>query len=323
MRCRRCGRRHLGRLYRQGVTTMKKSTKITLILAAILMLTGGIMALVCMVLGADWDDLELYLKNPFKQEEDWKDSFDIVINSDNADTWTFDDERIVGLDLDIEAGTLVIQYSEDNKCNVIVENGRKGLRCEVKKGILTIEENDSIHTLLDWKGDETPYVVVTLPGKVIEEGLLQSVQISVGAGNVVAKSLVSKSVQVDVDAGAFACEGLWVRGHCDIDVDAGSVTIENGCVEEGLQIDIDAGQVSYGGVLQCDWQVEVDAGSVTMDLDGSMMDHNYQIQYDLGQVQVGDKVFEGLSDTVNLKHGASNYAQIQCSMGQVNVSFSK
>ena len=156
---------------------MKKSTKITLILAAILMLTGGIMALVCMVLGADWDDLELYLKNPFKQEEDWKDSFDIVINSDNADTWTFDDERIVGLDLDIEAGTLVIQYSEDNKCKVIVENGRKGLRCEVKKGILTIEENDSIHTLLDWKGDETPYVVVTLPGKVIEEGLLQSVQI--------------------------------------------------------------------------------------------------------------------------------------------------
>ena len=288
---------------------MKKSTKITLILAVILMLTGGIMALVCMVLGADWDDLELYLENPFKQEQaNGSDPFDPLYampGSKAADTWTFDNKSIFGLDLDIEAGTLVIQYSEDDKCNVIVENGRKGLRCEVKKGILTIEENDSIHTLLDWKGDETPYVVVTLPGKVIEEGLLQSVQISVGAGNVVAKSLVSKSVQVDVDAGAFACEGLWVRGHCDIDVDAGSVTIENGCVEEGLQIDIDAGQISYGGVLQCDWQVEVDAGSVTMDLDGSMMDHNYQIQYDLGQVQVGDKVFEGLSDTVNLKHGAS------------------
>ena len=306
---------------------MKKSTKITLILAVILMLTGGIMALVCMVLGADWDDLELYLENPFKQEQaNGSDPFDPLYampGSKAADTWTFDNKSIFGLDLDIEAGTLVIQYSEDDKCNVIVENGRKGLRCEVKKGILTIEENDSIHTLLDWKGDETPYVVVTLPGKVIEEGLLQSVQISVGAGNVVAKSLVSKSVQVDVDAGAFACEGLWVRGHCDIDVDAGSVTIENGCVEEGLQIDIDAGQISYGGVLQCDWQVEVDAGSVTMDLDGSLMDHNYQIQYDLGQVQVGDRVYDGLSDTVNLKHGASNHAQIQCSMGQVNISFSK
>ena len=302
---------------------MKKSTKITLILAAILMLTGGIMALVCMVLGADWDDLELYLKNPFQQEEDWNDSFDIIINSDNADTWTFDDERIVGLDLDIEAGTLMIQYSEDTICRVIAENGRKGLRCKVKNGVLIIEEDDSIHTLVDWKGDETPYIVVTLPSKVVEEELLQSVQISVGAGNVVAKSLVAKSVQMDVDAGAIACEGLWVRGHCDIDVDAGSVTIEKGHVEDGLQIDIDAGQVSYAGYLQCDWQVEVDAGSVTMDLDGSLMDHNYQIQYDLGQVQVGDKVYDGLSDTVNLKHGASHHAQIQCSMGQVNVSFSK
>lgn len=302
---------------------MKKSTKITLILAAILMLTGGIMALVCMVLGADWDDLELYLKNPFQQEEDWNDSFDIIINSDNADTWTFDDEKIVGLDLDIEAGTLMIQYSEDTICRVIAENGRKGLRCKVKNGVLIIEEDDSIHTLVDWKEDETPYIVVTLPSKVVEEELLQSVQISVGAGNVVAKSLVAKSVQMDVDAGAIACEGLWVRGHCDIDVDAGSVTIEKGHVEDGLQIDIDAGQVSYAGYLQCDWQVEVDAGSVTMDLDGSLMDHNYQIQYDLGQVQVGDKVYDGLSDTVNLKHGASHHAQIQCSMGQVNVSFSK
>lgn len=306
---------------------MKKSTKITLILAAILMLTGGIMALVCMVLGADWDDLELYLENPFKQEQaNGSDSYDPLYampGSEAADTWTFDNQNIIGLDLDIEAGTLVIQYSEDNKCRVIVENGRKGLRCEVKNGILVIEENDSIHTLLDWKGDKEPYIVVNLPAKVVEEELLQNIQISVGAGNVVAKSLVAKSVQVDVDAGAVACEGLWVRGRCDIDVDAGSVTIEKGHVEDGLQIDIDAGQVSYGGYLQCDWQVEVDAGSVTMDLDGSLMDHNYQIQYDLGQVQVGDEVYDGLSNTVNLKHGASHHAQIQCSMGQVNVSFSK
>lgn len=304
---------------------MKKSTKITLILAVILMLAGGIMALVCMVLGADWDDLELYLENPFKQEQaNGSDPYDPLYampGSKAADTWTFDNENIIGLDLDIEAGTLMIQYSEDNICRVIVENGRKGIRCKVKKGILIIEEDDSIHTLLDW--NDTPYIVVTLPSKVVEEELLQSVQISVGAGNVVAKSLVSKSVQMDVDAGAITCEGLWVRGRCDIDVDAGSVTIEKGHVEDGLQIDIDAGQVSYGGYLQCDWQVEVDAGSVTMDLDGSLMDHNYQIQYDLGQVKVGDKVFEGLSDTVNLKHGASNYAQIQCNMGQINVSFSK
>ncbi len=306
---------------------MKKSTKITLILAVILMLTGGIVALVCMVLGADLDDLKFYIDIPFGQEQDYgadmDDPLGAMSGSEDADTWTFENQEIHALDLDVEAGSLVIQTVAADECQVTVENGRKGLRCEVKNGVLHIEENDSIHTLLDWSGDNTPRIVVALPENMMEEKLLESIQVTIGAGQVEVKGLATKKLEIDVDAGSFIGQDLRVDGRCEIDVDAGSVNICGGQILGGLDMEVAAGSVVYRGELECAWEVNCDAGSVEVALAESMADHNYHIEYNLGKVQVGSSKFEGLSDETYLENKAPYLAQIQCNVGQVVVSFSR
>jgi len=305
---------------------MKKSTKITLILALILILTGGIVALICMVLGADLDDLTFYIDNPLKQEDNGADPYDPIYampGSETADTWTFDKEKIRALELDVEAGTLVIKTTPEDVCRVIVEHGRKGLRCEVKNGVLMIKENDSIHTLLDWDGDSTPQIAVVLPENLVKENLLESIQVTIGAGQVEASGLVSQKLDIDVDAGSFTGVDLAVSDFCEIDVDAGGVNIRGGQIQGGLDIDVDAGSVVYRGTLDCDWQVDCDAGSVEVALAESMADHNYRIEYNLGSVQVGSTEFEGMSDQAYLDNQAFHTAQIQCDVGQVKVSFSR
>jgi len=67
----------------------------------------------------------------------------------------------------------------------------------------------------------------------------------------------------------------------------------------------------------------VDAGSVEMMLKGSLWDYNYQIEYDMGQVSLGNQEYSNMSDKVSLDHGAQYQAQIQCDVGQVKVNFSR
>lgn len=303
---------------------MKKSTKITLIVAVVLMLVGGIVALVCMVLGADLDDLTFYIDNPLKQEDNGADPYDPIYampGSEAADTWTFDKEKIRALELDVEAGTLVIKTTPEDVCRVIVEHGRKGLRCQVKNGVLLIEENDSIYTLLDWSGDSTPGIVVVLSENLVKENILESVQVSIGAGQVEVSGLAAQKLDIDVDAGNFQAEDLTVSGRCELDVDAGGVNIHGGQIQGGLYVDVDAGSVVYQGVLDCDWQVDCDAGSVAMDLTEMMTDHNYRVEYNMGTVQIGSTEFEGMSDQAYLDYQAPYLAQIQCDVGEVKVSF--
>ncbi|MBP3701543.1 MAG: hypothetical protein J6I64_06620, partial [Lachnospiraceae bacterium] len=177
---------------------MEKSTKITCIVAVVLMLVGGIVALVCMVLGGDLDDLKFYIEIPFQNEQqDATDMAAMMDGAENWNTWDFAGEEIHSLDLDIEAGTLSLQQGES--WQVLASNGRKGLRCEVKNGVLKIKETDSIYTLLDWSGNSTPHISVTIPGTAMEESTLETIHVSVGAGSVQAKDLNAKYVEIDVD----------------------------------------------------------------------------------------------------------------------------
>ncbi len=296
---------------------MKKSTKTALIIALVLMLVGGIVALVCMVLGGDLDDLSFYIRGPYihVEETDRAEQQALLLSDEEAETWTFDGQKIRSLDLDLEAGTLYLQNGDTYK--VMVQNGRRGLRCEVKNGVLQLKETDSIHTLLDWSGNHTPTILVMIP----ESARLETVKVSVGAGNVQAQDLQTKSLDIDVDAGNFSCQQLEIQGRCQLDVDAGSVMIENGQIQGGLQVDVDAGMVSYAGSLEGDWKVDVDAGSVELTLAGVLEDYDYQIEYDLGNVYLDGREYSGMSDEISLDHDAPYRAQIQCDVGQVDVSF--
>ncbi len=300
---------------------MKKSTKITLIVALVLMLVGGIVALVCMVLGGDLDDLSFHIRGPYIQEQeetvDGVDLSALLTSDDTVETWTFEGQEIHGLELDLEAGTLHLQNGDTYK--VMVQNGRRGLRCEVKNGVLQLKETDSIYTLLDWSGNHTPTILVMIP----ESARLETVQVSVGAGNVQAQALQTKNLDIDVDAGNFSCQQLEIQGRCQIDVDAGSVMIEDGQIQGGLQVDVDAGMISYAGALESDWQVDVDAGSVELTLAGVLEDYDYQIEYELGNVYLDGQEYSGMSDEVYLDHDAQYRAQIQCDVGQVDVSFTR
>ena len=296
---------------------MKKSTKVTLIVSAVLMLVGGIVALICLLLEGSLDDVDFYpwMNKGVEIEIENDQIQDILEHSEDLETWDFAGEEIHSLELDIEAGTLYIQSGEDYM--VAVENDRNDLRCHVKNGVLTVKETDSIHTLVNW--NNVPTIILVIP----EGTEMEMAHVTVGAGNVQVQSLQAEIVELDVDAGNVTCKELQVQECCRIDVDAGNVSVYSGQIEGGLEIDVDAGMVSYEGSLARDWKVDCDAGNVEMVLDGVMEDFDYDIEYDLGTVKIGNREFEGMSDQVRLSHGSQNRGQIQCNVGQVEIRFQK
>ncbi len=302
---------------------MEKGTKTALIAAAVLMLVGGIVALVCLAMGASMEDADIQIKNPFKQEFDqnqWKEmdipeKLEWMKEEKDLQTMDFSKETIHSLDLDLEAGTMYISTGEGYQIWII--NGRDGMQCQVKNGVLKLKETDSIQTLFDWSGDSTPEILIVIP----EDAIFETVKATVGAGGIQAESLRTKTLKVDVDAGSFSCETLDLRGRGEIDVDAGHVEIKDGSVAGELEMDVDAGKIDFCGDIAGDWNAQCDAGAIQMQLTRTMEDYDYHVEYDLGSVTIGSEVFDGVSGEKTLDHDAPYRGSIHCDVGRVIVSF--
>ena len=58
-------------------------------------------------------------------------------------------------------------------------------------------------------------------------------------------------------------------------------------------------------------------------LEGAEQDYNYDIECGLGSVRIGDKRYNDLADDHEVNNGGSTMVDISCSMGSVEVDFTK
>lgn len=334
---------------------MKKFVKVSLMAAGILALTGVVLCLVSITMGGTGmiryihnnEHMEKRIEAAEEVFENIADSFsygshdgikthEIVNNitgGGDADRLEVNGsayydggyeehyfmENIRNLDLDLGAGTLIIQEKDavDNtidiyiqgvgKCSHYVEEGDGTLRVEGFKGITHIVGTNIY---------KDNVITIALPaGCQFEE-----VELEIGAGIMEVYNLSAYELEAAVGAGELSLSDV-EAGEWSVDVGAGVVETNVMTVKKDADITVGMGSVAYNGCIMGNLDVECSMGNVEMELDGKETDHNYEIECGAGNIVVGGFSTSALAMERKINNGAASTFEIECSMGNVNIWF--
>jgi len=110
--------------------------------------------------------------------------------------------------------------------------------------------------------------------------------------------------------------------EADISVGAGQIQIHDMEVGEffaeiGMGELIARGDVAYGAELECSM------GNIELTLEGSQSDFNYQIESAMGTMELGGQSFGGFASERRIDNGAGKEIEVDCSMGNITISFTE
>lgn len=237
----------------------------------------------------DWDDTEDY---------DGGHNGDLSVLGDEQDVSNFEGIR----EIDLELSYMQVVVKEGSGDSVIVdmsevnEKLKARVSIEQEDGELKIEDQ-STHNL--WKNfsiKDAGTLVIQVP----KDRALEDVSLEVGAGQLTVESLHA--------------------GCLDINVGAGRAVVKQFEVKD-LNIDCGAGQADLTGTITRESEIECGVGSIDLSLTGSQNEFDYELDCGIGQLRVGDESYTGLSNKRSIDNGTGKRMDIDCGIGEVQVSF--
>lgn len=235
-----------------------------------------------------------------------------VENGDVEYTYqTFSELNSVNLDVELGGCMFYIEESSDGTFYVEGENTSK---------FQAYEEGGTVYLKATRKTnvwDEIKKCVITL---YIPAGhSFSDVQMDLGAGLMDLGTLYSGSMTLAVGAGQITADFLQAES-LDVSVGAGEALIDDMNVTY-LNASVGAGHIYAGGSVGGDINAECAMGSLELDLNGAETDFDYSVECMAGAVLIGDSTFAGLASERNWSNGAGRLMNLECSMGQIEVSF--
>lgn len=100
----------------------------------------------------------------------------------------------------------------------------------------------------------------------------------------------------------------------------GNLTAE-GIDTQSLSTSCTQGAIYYSGRLDGSADVEHLQGQTVLQLEGASSDYNFELEYSLGHIQVGDLSFGGPKGSHSIDNGSENTVRVYCTMGDVSVLF--
>ncbi|MGN0401738.1 MAG: DUF4097 family beta strand repeat-containing protein [Acetatifactor sp.] len=202
--------------------------------------------------------------------------------------------EIIGLYIEAGGCTLETAASEDGAFYVEAENIGK-FQGYVENGVLCIRTTVSSGTWNELNGGK---IKLYLP----REYQLDKAEIELGAGTMQLNDMVAKEFVINAGAGQIVASGV-KAGKMELAVGMGSVVVK--------------------GEISGNLKAECSMGSVEMVLEGSRKDFNYKLQCAMGSIELENDKYEGLSQTREIENGAAKKLEVDCSMGSVNIRFTK
>ena len=310
---------------------MKKFTKGALITCLVLFLTG-----VVVIIGG------VASAGP----KAFQDGFDSLRNSNwfHMNGWNWD--LHFGDDADWDSSTIFKGEAKDfvydkSSVDTIAVDSAYG-RVDIKEA-----DTDKITVKVTGKRSSTKYSCVLEDGELVIKGDKQSKVIHIGDGNAidilitVPAQMKFKLLDLDFYAGeVFVDLPTSNPDQSKFNVDAGQLTVTNLNTTE-LTIDIGAGEMD-GERLQAEnaffdcgmgemsieqftvtkkLTASVGMGEITMNLSGQRNDYNYDISCGMGNLDVGDQSYSGISNDTTIDNDAQTDVKLDCGMGNVEVNF--
>lgn len=132
---------------------------------------------------------------------------------------------------------------------------------------------------------------------------------------------VFDSVDISLGAGKVDCVGTLSCNEAKLEVDAGSMTM-NLSGFSILDADTDMGQITLTLSDAGDICADTDSGSIFINMDGCNMDYNYNFDIDLGFVAIDDMVYADMSDTDQVDNNIDKSMDLTCDLGDIQIVFS-
>lgn len=291
-------------------------------------------------------------KTPYKDEtdwdeDDWDDDWDEYDDNEDMESWeeanrkdTYNDslnypisyKKVDSLKLDISSGTVTIKEGETFSVDVN-EAGEDYVKSEVIDGIwkitdsgyFNVDKNEDVHVInifgvkirtgennISWS--DNTRIEITLP----EDFKADELTLSIGAGAIRADSLKAKTVMVNVGAGSIRIDELNVENASSYSVGAGELIIED-FIGRDIDVDCTVGAITLSGIIKGNNYVNCGIGSVEMDIDGQEEDYNYDISSGIGNVQINNNKYSGITSESMKNNGAKDFFSLKCDIGKINL----
>lgn len=244
----------------------------------------------------DMDDYDEY----YEDLEEYKEyEFDDLGEADEIDE----------LKIDIGACRLEVEEHDKDTYQVEVKNVYH-LQCMNRDGVLVIGgEKDTFPNF----GERRVTVYVPKGEK------LDSLDISLGAGSGRVESVNAQDISIEVGAGELTGSNLTAE-DAGISVGAGSVVFHD-CEFKESKFDVGVGSAVYKGELTGDADIDCGMGNVTMKLAGEREDFNYDMECDMGRIEVDRLQYSGMGNHRREDNDASKTMDLDCAMGNITVRF--
>ena len=247
-------------------------------------------------------------------------------------------DTLGSLEIDVEDCDVLILESEDEHVWFLVDGNanRPHYAIENERGRSELSiENEVERHLGNWRKGPNDTVYLWLPtGCALEEceidlgaGYMDSIflkagqiKVDLGAGLLEADGFEGKEVSLTVGAGELLADRI-TAVKADFEIGAGHMSIGELSVSGEMDLDVSMGAAEVAGTISGDLEVECGMGEIVMNLTGSEDDHSYYVECGVGNVVVGSYSHGGVASHKSWNAGESSYFNINCSMGNVTVTF--
>lgn len=223
--------------------------------------------------------------------------------------YEFEVADIDELKIEVGACRLNVEQYEGETYKVEAQNVYQ-LKCFVEDGVLAVDGTRDISSQI-----ERRRVTIYVPKGVD----LDNLDISLGAGSGRVESITAQEIEVEIGAGELEGTDLKAK-EVKILVGAGSVVFDD-CEFEDTKFDVGFGSAVYKGVLTGDVTVDCGMGNVDMKLIGEREDFNYEIECDMGEVEIDRTKYSGMGSNKNEDNDAVKTMDLDCAMGHVSIRF--
>lgn len=326
---------------------MKKFTKVSLIIVAVMAGTGMILCGIASLMGAGYGTLRQmarngefnvgrwYIDDSNVYDDDWYDDdwYDGKNGSTAnnvtepgtesglkaSQTMQFSVGQVKNMDFDIDAANLVFEENMDDD-NIRVELNRGKLSyytCLLDGDTLKVKYNGNHHNQLKDYVRGTTRITVSIP----KEMRFETLNLNIGAADADFEMLdiTCNQLFIDVGAGSVSADSFVVDGQMEITIGAGDVDIEDGTYQD-VKLDVGVGEMSLGGKVNGNITGHSGMGSLDLELRGNETDYNYDLSCGLGELEVNGTSYSSISGSRKVSNqGAIGTIRLDCGMGNIDL----
>ncbi len=219
-------------------------------------------------------------------------------------------DGIQELDIEIAGCDFWTQESQDGNIYLEVNNAHR-FQAYIKEDTLHIKAKSEM--VKEWTNGGS--ITLYLPAGY----RFTDVDVELGAGSCIFNELNAAEVSMEVGAGEAGITML-DAAKLDVTLGAGQVWFSNIQVNE-LDAEIGMGAFFASGTVNGNVDVECSMGSVEMVIQGREQDFNYSLEDAMGTICLGDNNYGGLAEEREINNHASKEMDIECSMGNVTITF--